>query len=536
MDGPAERADGATAHVLDVLDADGVRAWSAAALETLDAHRAEIDGLNVFPVPDRDTGTNLALTLRAAHDTLAADSGADTARAALTALSVGAALGAQGNSGAIVSQVLRGIAESVPDNAPCDGVALAAGLARGAALARSAVVDPVEGTILTVAAAAARAAAVGAALADVVVAAVRAAVTALQHTPEQLAALASSGVVDAGGRGLVLLLDALAVVVTGRPVAGDEVLAPAPESPACDVESGEYAFEVQYLLEAPEAAIGSLRRALAGLGDSVVVAGTGDGTWRVHAHVNDVGAAIEAGIDRGRPRQVSVVRFADQVASAAPAVPSAVVVLAEHPGIARLFAGEGVHVIDGPDPDPERIAAGLTLPGVVEAVLLPNAESASTLAEAAADIARRRGVRVVVVPTRSPVQGLAAVAVHDRHRRFDDDVVAMAEAAAATRHAEIVIAQQDSLTSVGKCHAGEVLGLIDGDVVQIGHSTVSVAFALLDRLLGVGAELVTLLVGEGLPSNTGALLAEHVRARSPLTEVAAYDGGPADRPLIIGAE
>jgi dihydroxyacetone kinase-like predicted kinase len=141
-----------------------------------------------------------------------------------------------------------------------------------------------------------------------------------------------------------------------------------------------------------------------------------------------------------------------------------------------------------------------------------------------------------VVPTRSPVQGLAAVAVHDPTRRFDVDVVAMAEAAAATRHAEIQIAESDAFTSVGTCRAGDILGLIDGDVVQVGHSTVSVAFALLDRLLGVGAELITVLLGEGVPASTGRVLAEHARERSPLTEVAVLTGGPADRPLIIGAE
>jgi DAK2 domain fusion protein YloV len=530
MDGPLQRTGGTAGRVLAALDAQAVRSWSATAVRTLDEHRAEIDGLNVFPVPDRDTGTNLALTLRAAQQALDGEPGADTARAALSALAVGAALGAQGNSGAIVSQVLRGIAESVPEGEPCDGVALAAGLARGAALARSAVVDPVEGTILTVAAAAARAAGTGGSLADVVTAAVRAALAALEHTPEQLSALADSGVVDAGGRGLVLLLDALAVVVTGSGVVPDETLAPAA---ACDLDEGGYAFEVQYLLDAPDSAIAPLRSALAGLGDSVVVAGTGDGTWRVHVHVDDAGAAIEAGIEAGKPRRVSVVRFADQLPGP---VAVAVLVLAEHPGIARLFDPEGVRVLTAPHAGAEDLAAAVAELGVAEAVVLPNSAGGLAAAEAGAELARRRGVRVVVVPTRSPVQGLAAVAVHDPSRRFDDDVVAMAEAAAATRPAEIVIAQQDSLTSVGLCRAGDVLGLIDRDVVQIGHSTISVAFGLLDRLLGVGAELVTLLVGEGLPSNTGAVLAEHVRQRSPLTEVAVYDGGPPDRPLIIGAE
>ena len=528
--------DPATAQQLIALDAVAVRRWSEVAVELMEAHRNEIDGLNVFPVADRDTGTNLALTLRAAHEALAADADADTAAAALRALAVGAALGAQGNSGAIVSQVLRGLAESGLDDAPYDGVVLTSGLLRGASLARSAVVDPVEGTILTVAAAAANSAAAGGTLAEVVTAAVQEAVSALSHTPEQLALLAESGVVDAGGRGLVLLLDALAQVVTGAPIA--EAVRPSEPlgseaSEACESHGSAYGYEVQYLLDATEDGVGSLRTALAALGDSVVIAGTGGGTWNVHVHVDDVGAAIEAGIDIGRPRRVRVVSFAEQIAAKAPS--SALVAIAPAPGLAYLFAGEGVHVVDT-GADAHAIADAIMASRASQVALLPNATDTTGAAESAAVLGRRGGVRVVVIPTKSPVQGLAAVAVHDPGRTFDEDVVAMAEAAAATRHAEVAIAQDDALTSVGMCHAGDVLGLIDGDVVQVGHSKVSVALALLDRLLGVGAELMTVLVGHGMPDNTATLLTEHVRERAPLTEVSVYSSGDPQRPLIIGAE
>jgi dihydroxyacetone kinase-like predicted kinase len=141
-----------------------------------------------------------------------------------------------------------------------------------------------------------------------------------------------------------------------------------------------------------------------------------------------------------------------------------------------------------------------------------------------------------VVPTRSPVQGLAAVAVHDPTRRFDDDVVAMAEAAAATRFAEVSIAEHESLTSAGICEAGDVLGLIDGEVVEIGRGVLAVALAVSDRLLGVGAELMTVLVGDGAHPGIGEVLRRHVQDRSPLTEVTVYDVGHLDVPLIIGVE
>ncbi|MGN6609563.1 MAG: DAK2 domain-containing protein [Jatrophihabitans sp.] len=528
---------------LEVLDVAAIRRWSALAVDQLERHRAEIDGLNVFPVADRDTGTNLSLTLVAAHQSLELDTDATTAAEALRALAVGAALGAQGNSGAIVSQVLRGIAEAAGDATAVDGVALSDGLLRGAELARAAVVDPVEGTILSVAAAAAAAASAGAGLAEVVVAAVQAAVAALEHTPDQLALLADQGVVDAGGRGLVLLLDALAEVVTGEPVAPPGTVEGVAHDDGCAAPDSAFGFEVQYLVDGSDAAMAALRARLSQLGDSVVVAGTGSGTWKVHAHVDDVGAAIEAGIQVGRPRDVSVVRFADQMgrhghersSRPAGAPGTAVVALGGRSGLGHLFRREGVHVLDE-SAGADHLGAELAAVAADGIVLLTNSAESEAVANAGAAIARRRGARVVVVPTGSAVQGLAAVAVHDPARRFDDDVVAMAEAAAATRSAEVLIADEDALTSVGPCRAGDVLGLIDGEVVQVGHSRLSVAFALLDRLLGIGVELVTIVVGEGLSESTGGVLHDYVRERSPLTEVVVYAGGPAHRPLQFGAE
>jgi dihydroxyacetone kinase-like predicted kinase len=169
-------------------------------------------------------------------------------------------------------------------------------------------------------------------------------------------------------------------------------------------------------------------------------------------------------------------------------------------------------------------------------VLLPNAGDLAGVADAAAGELRRDDLRVAVIPTRSPVQGLAAVAVHDVTRRFDDDVVAMAEAAAATRFAEIVVAEHESLTSAGVCQPGDVLGLIDGEVVDIGRGQLAVTLAVVDRLLGIGAELMTVLVGADAPTGVGELLRRHVRDRTPLTEVTVYEIGSAGAPIVIGVE
>ncbi|WP_200800001.1 DAK2 domain-containing protein [Jatrophihabitans endophyticus] len=573
---------------LDALDLDAVRRWAAAATTALAAHRGEIDALNVFPVADGDTGSNLLATLRAGVAALAAtaDTTEDSA-GALAALAAGAARGATGNSGFILSQFLRGTAETARAGQPGDAATVAAGLARGAELARSAVVTPVEGTMLTVARAAADAALAAATsegaagpatLRDTVDAAAAAARSALGHTTAQLPRLAEHGVVDAGGRGLVVVLDALATVVAGGPVpTSTPIPAAAPPARASgrhraprEPVDPRFAFEVQYLLRATADDVAELRDGLAAIGDSVVVvaldapavAGRTPARpgpeWKVHVHVNDVGLAIEAGLGVGEVREIEVETLADapdpsarphprvedetshdQSVGTEGGVGTAVVAVAPGAGLAHLFDAEGVHTVDGGTATPPSAAdvlATIRATGAREVVLLPNASVVTGVAEAAAREARRAGGRVAVVPTRSPVQGLAAVAVHDANRPFDDDVVAMAEAAAATRFAEIAIATEEALTAVGVCQPGDTLGLIDGEVVEVGRGLLAVAFGLVDRLLGVGAELMTIVVGATAPPRAGELVEAHVRGRAPWTDVTVVAGGQHDHPLVIGAE
>jgi DAK2 domain fusion protein YloV len=529
--------------VLEELDADAIRRWSGAALEALREHQAEIDALNVFPVPDGDTGTNLVLTMAAAHDavhTLPPDGSAATAAATLAR---GAVLGARGNSGVIVSQLLRGLADAARERTSVDAEALRRGLRLGAKQAQQAVAEPAEGTILTVAQAAADAVVDDAGLADCAATALAAAETALAATIEQNPVLTAAGVVDAGARGYVLLLGALHEVVTGEPHQPPRMAVASGAGTALrEMGSTDFGYEVQYLLDgAADDAVAQLRVELGALGDSVVIVGTGDATdhavWNVHVHTNDVGAAVESGLRIGRPYRISVVRFDDREHPySAEETGRGVVVIAPGAGLTDLFAGAGVHVVDGADPSGDDVVAVTTAVGVRDAVLVAVGRDSARAAEAAAEVMRGNGKRATVVPTRSPVQALAAVAVHDPVRRFDDDVVAMAEAAAATRFAEVTIAEGDGLTSVGMCHAGDVLGLIDGEVVEIGHGVLAVALSLVDRLLAVGAELLTVLVGSEAPPSIGQHVTRHVRDRTPLTEITVYPVGRTDNLLVIGVE
>jgi hypothetical protein len=530
--------------VLDTLDPAAVRRWCVAGLAALSRHEHEINQLNVYPVPDGDTGTNLVLTLTAAEQALAgeADTGPGPAPtgAALRTMARGALLGAKGNSGVIVAQLLRGLADSLVGTPAVGGHDLATGLAEAARASYAAVAEPVEGTILSVASAAARAAASAGSgeLAAVVSAAASAAAEALARTPQQLPVLAAAGVVDAGGRGLVLLLDALVEVVDGRPprhppVPAVPVRTPAP---AGDCSSGApgYGYEVQYLLAADDPAVARLRTVLGALGDSLVVVGTGDGIWNVHVHVDDVGAAIEAGVVAGRPYQISVTRFEEQLPARDPAARGAVVV-ASGAGLVELFAREGAVVV-GDRPSTADVLAAIRATRAGQVVVLPNDPDTRAVATTAADEAAAEDIRVSVVPTRSPVQALAALAVRDPRRRFDDDAIAMAEAAGACRSAQVCLAARDALTVAGQCRAGDVLALVDGEVHLIGADLTAVARQLLDRLLGGGGELISLLVGADAPDGFGDALAAHLAEVWPFVEVQLHDGGQPHYPLVVGVE
>ncbi|QNE74717.1 DAK2 domain-containing protein [Streptomyces finlayi] len=532
----------------DDLDAVAVRTWCSLALEALGREREEIDAINVYPVADGDTGTNLYLTVEsataaveavfAAHETGSLVAGrADAVRA----MAHGALIGARGNSGTILAQLLRGMAGVLADGG--DAAHLRTALTRAAAAARQAVAHPVEGTVLTVATAAAEAAerAEGG-ITAVVGAAYDRARTALAATPGQLAVLGRAGVVDAGGRGLVTVLGALLEAVSGQaPKRTSWAVEPGmPAGPADDCAAAEGpAFEVIYLLEARDEAVDRLRTRLDGIGDSLVVVG-GDGLWNVHVHVDDAGAAVEAGVEAGRPYRIRITHFgADRVHAQAEPAQRGVVVVVPGDGLAGLCTEAGATTVlarPGEPPASGELVDAIRRAHAREVVLLPNDATLRHTAGAAAEQARTEGVRVAVIPTRAAVQGLAALAVHEPDRGFDEDVVAMTAAAGATRYAELAVAERQSWTMAGVCQAGDILGLIDGDVAVIGSEVPATARTVLDRMLSAGGELVTLILGEDVPDALADALAEHVREGYLAVDTVVYRGGRQVAPLLIGVE
>nr|MBA3783089.1 Dak phosphatase [Nocardioides sp.] len=382
---------------------------------------------------------------------------------------------------------------------------------------------------------------------DVFSVAAAAAREALARTPDQLKVLADAGVVDAGGRGVSVVLDAAETVLTGRrpppasarrgvpripaPVAADELT---PDGPS---------YEVMFLLDAEAAAIPVLKSALAPLGDSLVVVG-GEGLWNVHVHVDDVGAAIEAGIDAGRPHRVRVTHFADQVRSrpsAAARTGRRIVAVAAGPGLARLFEEAGaVVVLGGPGERPSsgQLLEAIESSGAAEVVVLPNDADSVRVAEVAARTAEESGeVKVVVIPTQAQVQGLAAAAVHEPGRSLDADVLEMTATARHARHGAVTVAVRKAMTMAGPCEPGDVLGVIAGDFAAVGNDLYAVATGILDLLLGGGGELVTIVSGnDDSADDLGRRCAAFVETSHPHVDVVIHDGGQARYPLLVSVE
>ncbi|NMM25509.1 MAG: DAK2 domain-containing protein [Phycicoccus sp.] len=562
---------------LERLDARSARRWAVATRAAFAAHRVEIDDVNVFPVPDGDTGTNLYMTLDSALEaTREAPLGSDAAAVStlagdVAALARATLLAARGNSGVILSQLVRGLSEVIAEATTggdgvdgIDGPTLAVAVRRASDRAYAGVSRPVEGTVLTVAAAAASAAelaaATGADLYAVAHASLAAARVALADTTAQLPSLARAGVVDAGGMGYVLVLEALERVISGELTSdprGEQTALTTSDAPGSAAQPGPAghrpgdhgqpdwggpAYEVMYLLsDSSEAAVSGLREQLDAIGDSVLVVG-GEDLWNVHVHVDDVGAAIEAGIDAGRPHRVAVTHFGDlRRMRTTPSAPGsvAVVACAAGEGLATLFHTAGaVVVFHGPG---LRASAGQVLDAIRSAgsrcvLVLPNDADTQLAAEVAASAAAEAGIEVHVVRSQSAVQGIAALAVFEPAASARNNLVAMSGAAAATRYGAVTVAAKEAQTSVGWCHPGDVLGVVGGDVVAIGHDLGEVGADVVARLLAGGGELLTVISGAGSAPELSSAVAASAREGGRDVEVSIIDGGQPTYALLLGVE
>jgi DAK2 domain fusion protein YloV len=517
---------------------DAYDGWLRRATSIISESVDALNAMNVFPVPDADTGSNLKLTMTGISHAVP-----DLQQASLDAAGQAAILCAHGNSGAIIAEMFVSVCRAVEHDvqglrAMPSGTLAAFLLQLAAVAARRAVARPVAGTILTVADAASAAAAAAAArwpsdALAVVQAAQEAARQSLARTPEQLDVLAAAGVVDAGGQAYLLLVDVLVEILGGAPAQPLATTASSAITEQIEVPrmSGEY--EVMYTLRGtPLSDLDALRDRLSELGHSVVIVGD-QAIAQVHVHLADAGVAVEAALPLGELNQLRITAL--PLHSAADR--RSLIAVVAGPGMARAVTSLGgvpVLAIDGDAALEQLRAAADQTCG--DLVILPNGMENLKRANHLATDLRRSGRRVGIIPTLAHVQGLAAMAVHEPSADFESAVVAMSTAAGHARYAAITVAESAGLTAVGRYELGDVLGTIEGDVVLIGTSLSEVAWQLVERLLNAGGELLTLVRGIGLDDDLLPEITRRVHARFPMVDVELLEGGQLRYPLLLGLE
>lgn len=514
---------------------EGRLALAGAALAALEASRARIDDLNVYPVPDGDTGTNMTMTVRAAVDALERDPGADLGRAVL--------MGARGNSGVILSQLACGALAELPDDRPADAAALARALRAASDAGYAAVRNPQEGTILTVARALAERAETLAesapALEDALADLVAHGEDALARTTEQLDVLRQAGVVDAGAAGLLEIVRGIA-----SHVRGEELPEPAPLGEpipfeAVHLELSKFRYCTSFFVEGDGVDPEHLEAELGKLGDSLLVVG-GRGAVKVHLHTDEPGTALALGTAVGVIEEVDVKNMHVQTAEreerlvAQEETASGVVAVAAGAGTRRLFESLGAATVEGGqsmNPATADIVAAIEALAAREVVVLPNNKNVILAAEQAVG-ATAKSARVL--PTRSVQAGLGAMVAFDAGRTAEENAAEMEEAAAGVRAGAVTRASRDATVGDLTVEEGQFLGLLDGEPASAGPMLQPVARDVVDRLLEEGADVLTILVGEGAEGVDD--LVAFVREEHPELEIEVHDGGQPHYPLLFAAE
>jgi uncharacterized protein len=539
--------------VTAATDLDAVQRVVDAALASLEASRRRIDDLNVYPVPDGDTGTNLTLTVRAVASAVE-ESHASDRKSLARDVARGALMGARGNSGVIFSQIVRGAADVLAET--LDGVnpQIAARALRGATdAAYRAVRRPVEGTMLSVIrelAEEAEARSNGTSpLGDLLIELVRRGEAAVARTPEQLAVLRDAGVVDAGGAGLLELVRGVAAAVSGEPV---------PEAPPADEpttveaihqELSRYRYCTVFLVEGEHLDRERLEDQLEQLGDSLLVVGDED-ALKVHVHTDDPGAALSLGTQIGTIDRIEIANMHEQTQQREERLLASVLdtpTERAHTGIVAVVAGDGnrrlfenaaatgpIRIVEGGqtmNPSTADLLAAVAELDADEAILLPNNSNVLLAAEQAALHADRP---VEVVGSGSIPAGLAALLAFDGGRAAADNAAEMREAVDAVVTGEVTVASRDVEWSGVAIRNGEWLGLVDGEPVAGGESFDDVAAAVVEQLLAEPRDVLTLFTGAD-PQPLDGLL-ERIAEAHPSLEVDVQEGGQAHYPLLLSAE
>lgn len=534
------------------------------AANLLIANQHLLNALNVYPYPDGDTGANMALTMRAAIDEagkLAPEARANAGHVA-SRIDAGALLGARGNSGVILSQMLRGFARSLAGRSQIDGSDFVRALAGGRDAAYRAVLEPVEGTMLTVLRVAAdHAAANATSIATATAAALRGAEIALAETPRQLAKLREAGVVDAGGQGIVYLLDGLDRFARGEQVpeadpgethdiAGSMAFLDRIDDIHGADESG---YCTNFMIFGHGIPFEHVRETFSAMGHSAVIVGD-EAMVRVHIHTDDPGSLLSRAIHLGELGQIKIDNMSSQLESlierrtaaatfVLPPHDSAtcprigVVAVAAGPGLAAALKSLGAcAVVDGGqsmNPSVEQLHAAIDLAPAEEAILLPNNQNILLSANRVAEISRKR---VAVVPSTSIPQALAALEAFNEDEELDALVAAMTTALRTVRTVEIARAQKDAAAGGIAVVKGQWLGLLDHRLVATGEDPVAVALETVKLAGGEEAELITAFVGEAGPPAESDLIFSLLQSTFRDAEIQVYEGGQPLHRYVIAVE
>jgi len=534
-------------------DLEAVQALVDGALASLEANRGRIDDLNVYPVPDGDTGTNLTMTMRAVKE--AVDSTSAAGRQSLARdVARGALMGARGNSGVIFSQIVRGAADVLGETGsdPIDAQTVAHALRSASDAAYRAVRRPVEGTMLSVIRELAEEAEAQAPRqpppAELLGLLVRRGEKALARTPEQLQVLKDAGVVDAGGAGLVEIVRGVASAVSGEPLPD-----PAPAEEHLGVEAihqelSRYRYCTVFLIEGRALDLDALEEELAQIGDSLLVVGDSNAI-KVHVHTDDPGAALSTGSRVGTIDRVEIANMHEQtqqreerllaaVPDAPPAAAGVVAVVAGD-GNRRLFESLAenvgpIRIVEGGqsmNPSTADLVRAVQSLDADEAIILPNNSNVLLAAEHAASNADRS---VEVVPTDSIPAGLAAMVAFDGSRTAAQNAEEMRKAIGAVATGEVTKASRDVQMNGLSIHKGDWLGLADGRPIAGGGDFDDVTYEVVERLLSEPRELLTLLVGHDkapLDRLLGRIAESH-----PEIQIDVQEGGQPHYHLLLSAE
>jgi DAK2 domain fusion protein YloV len=519
----------------------------AVATELLTQNRAAIDTLNVYPVPDGDTGTNMGLTMQAALDEARSSSGPNpTVATVAQRIAYGSLLGARGNSGVILSQIYRGFAQGLAGLDKVDGRDIAHALRSASDTAYQAVMKPVEGTMLTVIRVAAEHAEIAAqrdpSLIPVLDAAFEGARVALANTPNQLETLRQAGVVDSGGQGVVVVLQGLLASAQGssvEPGLVEVTSAPVIVDGADELEA--FGYCTNFLISGAGIPFEQVRADMAAMGQSAVIVGD-DTHVKVHLHTENPGRALDFAIRYGSLSQIKIDNMDRQVSARsqqAATTPDGIAVLtvASGAGIAEAFRSVGVaKVIDGGqtmNPSIEELLRAVNAAPGTEVILLPNN---SNLLMAAQQIPTLAGKTVRVVPTRSIAQGLAAVSAFRAGRPIDEVARAMDRAAKRIHSVEVSRADKDAAVNGVSVRRGQYIGIVDDRLDFASDDLLETAIASIGRAITPESELVTIFAGDAVEAAIGEQLQRRLTSELTDVDVELVEGGQPHYQFVIAVE